>query len=83
MYYSWVLFVLVPRDETGWDWDYGSNEDGSHVTVRLHYPLARQHAVPGMRGSNEGHQRPGKSLHLWARATIVLCGESHASFDGL
>ena len=24
----------------------------SHVTVRLHYPLARPHAVPGVRGSN-------------------------------
>ena len=36
LYYSWVLFFLVPRDETGWDWDHGSNEDGFHVTVRLH-----------------------------------------------
>ena len=26
--------------------------DDSHVTVRLHYPLTRPHAVPGVRGSN-------------------------------
>ena len=29
-----------------------STGDDSHVTVRLHYPLARPHAVPGMRGNN-------------------------------
>ena len=41
LYYSWALSFLVPRDETGWDWDHESTEDDSHVTVRLHYPLAR------------------------------------------
>ena len=35
LYYSWAPFVLVPRDETGWDWDRESNADDSHVTVRL------------------------------------------------
>ena len=35
--YSWALSVLVPHDETGWDWDHESNGDGSHVTVRLHW----------------------------------------------
>ena len=63
-YYSWALFFLVPRDETGWGWDHGSNGDDSDEMVRLHYPLARQHAVPGVRGSNEGHWRPIESLHL-------------------
>ena len=73
--------VLVPHDETGWDWDRVSNADDSHVTVRLHYPLARPHAVPGVRGSNVGRQKRVESPHLWAGATTVLCGESLASFD--
>ena len=78
-----MLFVLVPRDATGWDWDRESNADDSHVTVRLHYPLTRPHAIPGVRGSNVGRQKLVESLHLWAGATTVLYGESFASFGDL
>ena len=67
---------MVSHDETGWDWDRVSSGDGSHVTVRLHYPLTRPHAVPGVRGSNGCRLKLGESLHLWAGATRVLCVES-------
>ena len=78
-----ALFFLVPRDETGWGWDHGSNEDDSDEMVRLHYPLARQHAVPGVRCSNVGHWRPVGSRHLYEEATIMPYEESRASAAGL
>ena len=40
------------HEMAGCDVDRESTEGDSHVTVRLHYPLARPHAVPGVRGSN-------------------------------
>ena len=42
----------MEHEMTGCDEDRVSIGDDSRVTVRLHYPLARPHAVPGVRGSN-------------------------------
>ena len=71
-YYSWALLVWTLHEVAGWDEDRVSSGDGFHVTVRLHYPLARPHAVPGVRGSNESRQRRGESLHPWAEVTRAL-----------
>ena len=40
---------------SGGDEGHVSNSDGSRAMVRSHYPLARSHAVPGVRGSNGDH----------------------------
>ena len=40
------------HEMTGGDEDHGSIRDDFRAMVRSHYPLARPHAVPGVRGSN-------------------------------
>ena len=40
------------HEMTGCDVDRVFIGNNSRVTVRSHYPLARPHAVPGVRGSN-------------------------------
>ena len=42
------------------------------ATVRSHYPLARPHAVPGVRGSNGRRLKRDESHHPWAGATRAL-----------
>ena len=42
----------MEHERAGCDMHRESIGDDSHVTVRLHYPLARPHAVPGVRGDN-------------------------------
>ena len=40
----------LEQERSGGDVGREPTKDDSHVTVRLHYPLAKPHAVPGVRG---------------------------------
>ena len=54
------------------------NLHDSRKKVMSHYPLARPHAVPGVRGINEEHGEPDETLHL----TAVTTTEQHAWSGG-
>ena len=45
------------------------NLHDSRRRVGSHYPLARPHAIPGVRGSNGEHGEPDGTLHLTAVTT--------------
>ena len=58
--FSCGLLACGIHEVAGWDVGHVFTSGDFRATVRSHYPLARPHAVPGVRGSNGCRLMPGE-----------------------